>query len=315
MKWPLLSWLMIWNSVSSWEIWVSWSTFWGWNFARTSAGISLCQWKYALDLLSFTGMMGRKPSTVPMIPNLKMSTEDGELLTDREMYRRIVGKLMYLTITRPDITFAVNKLCQYSYAPHTSHLTAIYKVLWYIKSTVGQGLFYSATPDLTLKDFADSDWVSCPDSRRSTTGFSMFVGSSLISWRSKKQPTVSRSSEAEYRALALVSCEMVWLSTLLQDLKVASSIVPDFYSDSTASIYIATNPVYHERTVHIELDCHTIHEKLDKGLLRMLHVRTKDQVANILTKPLFHHQFEHLKSKINLQNLYVSFWGGLLENI
>lgn len=135
----------------------------------------------------------------------------------------------------------------------------------------------------------------------------MFVGSSLITWRSKKQPTVSRSSaEAEYRALALASCEIMWLTHLLKDLRVCASTVPVLYSDSTAAIYIATNPVFHDRTKHIELDCHTVHEKLDKGVLKTLHVRTEDQVADILTKPLFPHQFEHLKSKMSLINIYSS---------
>lgn len=135
----------------------------------------------------------------------------------------------------------------------------------------------------------------------------MFVGSSLMSWRSKKQPTISRSSlEAEYRALALASCEMVWLNTLLQDLKVATSAVPVLYSNSTAAIYFATNPVFHERTKHIELDFHMVRERLEKGLLQSFHVRTEDQVADILTKPLFSHQFEHLKSNMSLQNIFVS---------
>lgn len=212
---------------------------------------------------------------------------------------------MYLTITRPDITFAVNKFCQFSSAPRTSHLKAVYKVLQYIKGTVGQGLFYSAYSDLSLKGFADADWAACPDSRRSTTGFTMFVGDSLISWRSKKQPTVSRSSaEAEYCALALASCEMMWLKILLKELQIKECSVPVLFSDSTAAIYIATDPVFHERTKHVELDCHTVCEKLDMGLLKTLHVKTEDQVADILTKPSFPYQFEYLKSKMCIQNIF-----------
>ena len=177
----------------------------------------------------------------------------------------------------------------------------------YIKGIVGQGLLYSATPDLTLKGFADDDWSSCRDSRRSTTGLSMFLGDSLISWRSKKQDTVSCSSaEAEYRALNSASKEMIWLIKLLNDLKIPWTQTPTLFSDTTTAIYIATNPFFHERTKHIENDCHFVRQWLDRKVLKYLHVRTADQVADILTKPLFPHLFYHLMSKMSLHNIFGS---------
>lgn len=133
----------------------------------------------------------------------------------------------------------------------------------------------------------------------------MFLGDSLISWRSKKQDVVSCSfAEAEYRALSQASKELVWLIKLIQDFKVPLLQPPIMFSDSTAAIYIATNLVFHERTKHIENDCHSVRERLDRGILKTLHVRTTDQVADIMTKPLFPHQFNHLKSKMSLHNIF-----------
>lgn len=148
-----------------------------------------------------------------MEPNLKLSDSSGDLLSDASVFRKIVGKLLYLTHTRPDITYAVHKLSQFMSAPRTDHLKDAQRVLRYLKTDPAQGLFYPASSSVHLTAFCDADWASCLDSRRSTTGYCVFLGDSLISWRAKKQHTVSRSSsEAEYHSMADTTCELSGLT-------------------------------------------------------------------------------------------------------
>ncbi|XP_061996687.1 uncharacterized mitochondrial protein AtMg00810-like [Rosa rugosa] len=218
--------------------------FLGIEIARSGKGIYLSQRKYALEIIKDTGFLGAKPVEFPM-EETKLSNK-GELLKDPAAYRRLVGRLIYLTITRPDITYSVHVLSRFMHEPRLHHMAAALRVVRYLKSCPGQGLLLHAGNDLSLRAFCDSDWAGCPITRRSTTGYCVFLGKSLISWRTKRQKTVSLSSaEAEYRAMAGTCCELTWLQNLFADLHIPIAKPAMLYCDNQAALHIAANPVFH----------------------------------------------------------------------
>lgn len=278
--------------------------FLGLEVSRSKLGIHLCQRKYALDILSDTGMLACKPASTPMIKDSRLLYDFEAAPHDPTAYRRLIGKLLYLTTTRPDIAFAVQQLSQFMQQPTIHHFEAAMRILRYIKKAPAQGLFFASDSPLQLKAFSDSDWASCSLTRKSVTGFCIFLGASLISWRSKKQTTVSRSSsEAEYRALASTTCEIQWLTYLLEDFNVPFTTPAILYCDSQSAMHIASNPSFHERTKHIDIDCH-VREKLQAHLFHLLPVPSASQLADCFTKALEPALFCSFVSKLGVLNLH-----------
>ena len=263
------------------------SYFLGLEIIHSTDGLYITQAKYTFDLLSRAGLTDSKTIDTPVELNAHLTSSGGKPLSNPSLYKRLVGSLVYLTITRSDISYAVHQVSQYLSASRLTHYAAVLHILRYLKGILFHGLFYSGQSPFILRAFSDVNQAGDLTDRRSTTGYCFLLGSSLISWRSKKQTFVACSSiEAEYRALADTISELIWLRWLLKDLSVSTFSATPLYCDNQSAIHIVHNDIFHERTKYIEIDCHFIRYHLVHGALKFFSVSSKDQLADIFTKSL-----------------------------
>ncbi|WVZ49109.1 hypothetical protein U9M48_000490 [Paspalum notatum var. saurae] len=277
--------------------------FLGIEVKQKGNGILLSQKRYALDLIKKAGMHKCKPISTPMTATEKLLKNQGTTLNgeDQFRYRSIVGGLQYLTLTRPDLSFAVNRVCQYIQSPTDAHWAAVKRILRFVKGTADNGLKIQKSSSMMLSGFSDADWAGCPDDRRSTSGFAVFFGPNLISWSSRKQNTVSRSStEAEYKAIANLTAELIWVQSLLKELGVFLHKAPRLWCDNLGATYLTTNPVFHARTKHIEVDFHFVREQVARKAMEVRFISSKDQLADMMTKPLSRAPFLKNCNQLNI---------------
>lgn len=281
------------------------SYFFGIEVARSPTAIYLCQRKYALDIISETGLLGVKSVSFPLEQNHKLALADGDTISNPSRYRRLIGRLINLGVTRPELSYVIHILSQFMNNLKAVHWEAALRVVRYLKDIPGQGILLRANTDLTLSAWCVSDWAACPLTRWSLTGWFIQLGGSPLSWKTQKHDAVSRSSaEAEYRAMVDTVSEIIWLRELLPAFSIDCSAPTILHSDSLSAIQLAANPVFHARTKHVGSDCHFIRDEIIRGTIATKHVSTKTQLADIMTKALGRREFEAFLLKLGVCNLH-----------
>jgi hypothetical protein len=278
--------------------------FLGIKITHSPKGLFISQRKYTLDLLKEIGTLACKSASTPIDSKNKLNTENGEPLEDINQFQIIIGKLIYLSVTRLDISYSISQISKFMHSPRKSHLDAIDRILRYLKGAPGKGIWYKNNNFYDICGYSDADWAEIFD-QKSTTGFYTFVGGNLATWKSKKQNVVARSSaETEYRVMASSASELILIKQLLADMDIETQNLMKIFCDNQAAIHIASNPIFHERTKHIEVDYHFIRENVQSKEIETPYVKSEDQLADIFTKGLEPEPFKNNYRKLRMIDIY-----------
>ena len=274
--------------------------FLGLQIKQTKEGIFISQTKYIKEILKKFGMESTKEIGTPMSPACKLDKDEDGLSIDHKLYRGMIGSLLYLTTSRPDILYSVCICARFQSNPKESHIQAVKRIIRYLKGTSSLGIWYSKDSSLNLIGFSDADYGGCKIDRKSTSGTCQFLGCNLISWHSKKQNSVALSTaEAEYVAAGSCCAQVLWIKQQLEDYGVVQTKIP-IKCDNTSAINLSKNPVQHSRTKHIEIRHHFLRDHVQKGDIELEFVCTDDQLADVFTKPLSEDRFVMIRNKLGL---------------
>ncbi|GJV90024.1 retrovirus-related pol polyprotein from transposon TNT 1-94 [Tanacetum coccineum] len=279
------------------------SFFLGLQISQNPRGIFINQSKYANEILKKFDLHKSDPVDTPMVERTKLDEDLSGIPVDQTQYRSMIGSLMYLTASRPDLVFAVCMCARYQSKPTKKHLEAVKRVFRYLQGSINMGLWYPKDTAMALTAYADADHAGCQDTRRSTSGSAQFLGDKLVSWSSKKQTSMSISStEAEYIAMSGCCAQILWMRSQLSDYGFAYNHIP-LYCDNKSAIALCCNNVQHSRSKHIDIRHHFIREQVEKGVVELYFVRTEYQLADIFTKALPRERFEFILPRLGMKSM------------
>ncbi|KAM1357424.1 hypothetical protein ACFX2H_031230 [Malus domestica] len=277
--------------------------FLGMGIIQSTSSIFIHQKKYASSLLDKFGLKECKPVLTPLVATEKLTTDDGSGAASEELYRSMVGSLLYLTATRPDVMYASSLLARFMHCPTSKHVGTAKRVLRYIKGTLDYGLEYVKGKNSMLIGFCDSDWSGSIEDSKSTSGYAFSFGSGVFSWASVKQNCVALSTaEAEYISASEATTQAIWLRFVLEDFGEFQTEATPVHCDNTSAIAITKNSVFHQKTKHINRRYHFIKDALKDGIIDLVYCPTNEELADIFTKPLPKDRFNYLRSMLGVKS-------------